>query len=155
MPAYYGIVVANIFNQLRESGEQKTREKWGLDPNMKKILIVDDEQFLLEGLGKALQTDATEVVAVETGEAALKEIASSSCHLCFLDVFLPDMNGTEVLKRIKAISPKTKVIMMTAGVITNAIKETIEKNAYMFITKPFDLLQIKMLSKRIVEEAEG
>jgi len=67
----------------------------------KRILVVDDEQLLLQGLGKALQTDAAEVITVETGEAALAEIASSPCHLCFLDVFLPDMDGTDVLKKIK------------------------------------------------------
>jgi DNA-binding NtrC family response regulator len=124
------------------------------DRNRKRILIVDDEQLLLQGLGKALQTDITEVITVETGEAALEEVASSVFHLCFLDVFLPDMDGTEVLKRIMALSPKTKVIMMTAGIINNSMKETIEKIAHMFITKPFDLLQVKMLAKRIIEEAE-
>jgi two-component system response regulator AtoC len=124
------------------------------DRNMKRILIVDDEPLLLQGLGKALQNETAEVVTMETGEAALKEVASSEFHLCFLDVFLPDMNGTEVLKRIKALSPKTKVIMMTAGIINSSMKETIEKIAYMFITKPFDLLQVKMLAKRIIEEPE-
>lgn len=120
---------------------------------MKKILIVDDEQLLLQGLGKILQTDTTETVTVETGEAALTEISAFPCHLCFLDVFLPDMDGTEVLKKIAAISPKTKVIMMTAGIINDTMKENIEKNAYMFITKPFDLLQVKMMVRRILEES--
>jgi YesN/AraC family two-component response regulator len=53
---------------------------------MKKILVVDDEQLLLQGLEKALQTDVTEVATAETGEEALKEIAASPCHLCFLDI---------------------------------------------------------------------
>ena len=122
--------------------------------DIKKILIVDDEQLLLQGLGKALQTDTTEVITAETGAAALVEIASSHCHLCFLDVFLPDMDGTEVLKKIMVISPQTKVIMMTAGIISNAMKETIEKYAHMFITKPFDLLQVRMLAKRLIEQPE-
>jgi len=124
------------------------------DRNRKRILIVDDEPMLLQGLGKALQNDAAEVVAMETGEAALKEVASSEFHLCFLDVFLPDMDGTEVLKRITALSPKTKVIMMSAGVINNSMKETIEKTAYMFIAKPFDLLQVRMLARRVIEETK-
>lgn len=121
---------------------------------MKRILIVDDEQLLLQGLGKALQTEAAEVITAETGEAALAEISSAPFHLCFLDVFLPDMEGTEVLERIRTLSPKTKVVMMTAGTITSAMKENIEKNAYMFITKPFDLLQVRMLAQRIVEAPE-
>jgi len=124
--------------------------------NTKRILIVDDDQLLLQGLERVFQNDVsaaiTEVATAETGEAALAEIASSPCHLCFLDISLPDMDGTEVLKKIRAISPETKVIMMTAGSITNVMQENIEKNAYMFIPKPFDLLQIRMLAKRIVEE---
>jgi DNA-binding NtrC family response regulator len=124
----------------------------GPDQRTKRILIVDDESLLLQGLGKALQTDQTEVTMVETGTEALAEISASPCHLCFLDVFLQDMDGTEVLKKIKAISPKTKVVMMTAGSINGAMKETIENNAHMFITKPFDLLQVKMLASRIIEE---
>lgn len=128
----------------------------GFDQNMdmKRILVVDDEQLLLQGFGKALQSDVTEVTTVETGKAALSEIASSHFHLCFLDVFLPDMDGTEVLKRIKETSPKTKIIMMTAGIINDAMTKTIENNAHMFITKPFDLLQVKMLAKSIIEERE-
>lgn len=138
----------NIANGNKEDGQV------GSDQNMKRILVVDDEQLLLQGFNKGLQTDMTEVTTVETGEAALSEIASSHFHLCFLDVFLPDMDGTAVLKRIKTISPKTKVIMMTAGIINDAMTKTIEKNAHMFITKPFDLLQVKMLANSIIEEPE-
>lgn len=119
---------------------------------MKRILVVDDEQLLLQGLEKALRTDATEVATAETGGQALQEVTSSPCDLCFLDVFLPDMNGTEVLKRIAAISPQTKVVVMTAGIVTDSMKELIEKNAYLFIPKPFDLLQVRMLARRAIEE---
>jgi DNA-binding NtrC family response regulator len=118
---------------------------------MKKILIVDDQQLLLYGLEKALKTETTEVITSETGEVALAEIASSSYDLCFLDIFLPDMNGVDLLNRFKELSPATKVIMMTAGTITDRMKESIEKNAYMFVTKPFDLLQVKMLARRVLE----
>ncbi len=119
---------------------------------MKRILVVDDESFLLNGLGKALQTDCTDVMTVETASSALQEIAASPYQLCFLDLFLPDGNGMDVLKTMKEISPKTKVIVMTAGVVTRSMQESIEKDAYMFITKPFDLLQVKMLARRILEE---
>lgn len=115
---------------------------------MKKILIVDDQQMLLSGLEKALKSDTTEVTTTETGKVALTAMESSSYDLCFLDIFLPDINGVELLERFKELSPATKVIMMTAGVITSGMQEYIEKNAYMFITKPFDLLQIKMMAKR-------
>jgi two-component system response regulator AtoC len=120
---------------------------------MKRVLVVDDESFFLNGLGKALQTDSTDVMTVETGHSALQEIAASPYELCFLDLFLPDASGVDVLKTIKEISPQTKVIVMTAGVVTRSMQESIEKDAYMFITKPFDLLQVKMLARLILEES--
>jgi len=119
---------------------------------MKKILIVDDDAFFLQGFNKALQTDFAEVKTVETGASALQEVASCPYQLCFLDLFLPDLDGVEVLKRMKEVSPKTKVVVMTAGVVTRSMQERIEKDAYMFITKPFDLLQVKMLARRVIEE---
>lgn len=122
--------------------------------NKKRILIVDDEPMLTQGLEKALQSDRVEVETMETGRAALERIAEGKCHLCFLDVFLPDMAGTEVLEKIAVLSPQTKVIMMSAGVISSAMKETIERIAYLFVTKPFDLLQVRMLAKRLIDESE-
>ncbi len=118
---------------------------------MKKILIVDDQQLLLYGLVRALKTETTKVATTETGKDALTEIVSSSYDACFLDIFLPDMSGVDLLTRFKELSPATKVIMMTGGIITDSMKENIEKNAYMFITKPFDLLQVKMLAQRVLE----
>jgi DNA-binding NtrC family response regulator len=120
---------------------------------MNRILIVDDEAFLLQGLSRALQAPATDVRMVETGAAALAEIASSAYQLCFLDIFLPDLEGTKVMQRIKEISPKTKVVIMTAGSVSNEMKDLIENSAYMFITKPFEMLQVKMIVKRVSEEA--
>ena len=119
---------------------------------MKRILVVDDDSFFLQGFDKALQTVSPEVKTVETGNSALLEVASSDYQLCFLDLCLPDLNGVEVLKRMREVSPQTKVIVMTAGIVDNTMQESIEKDAYMFITKPFDLLQVKMLARRIIEE---
>jgi DNA-binding NtrC family response regulator len=118
---------------------------------MKRILIVDDEQLLLEGLRKALQTSSRDITTVETGASARTEISSRAYNLCFLDVFLPDLDGIELLKQIRNASPETKVIMMTAGIMSDVMKETIEHHAYMFMPKPFDLLQVRMLTQRILE----
>lgn len=120
---------------------------------MKKILLVDDETLFLQVLNRALQNPSVEVKAVETGTAALQEVAATPYHLCFLDICLPDLDGTEVLKRIAEISPKTKVVMMTAGEVTGSMQQVIEKYAYMFLTKPFDLIQLRMLTRSVPGEA--
>lgn len=120
---------------------------------MKKILLVDDETLFLQVLNRALQNPSVEVKAVETGTAALQEVAATPYHLCFLDICLPDLDGTEVLKRIAEISPKTKVVMMTAGEVTGSMQQVIEKYAYMFLTKPFDLIQLRMLTRSVPGES--
>jgi DNA-binding NtrC family response regulator len=119
---------------------------------MKKILLVDDEIFFLQHLDRALQSTSTEVKTVVTGTEALQEVAATPYHLCFLDICLPDLDGIEVLKKIAEISPKTKVVMMTAGDVTSNMQKTIEKYAYMFLFKPFDLFQVRMLANGIPEE---
>lgn len=119
---------------------------------MKKVLLVDDEPLFLQMLDRALQSPSTTVTAVDTGKAALQEVSNAPYHLCFLDIGLPDMSGTEVLKKIAEISPKTKVIMMTAQDITRNMQQVIEKDAYMFLPKPFDLIQLRMLTKSVPEE---
>jgi two-component system response regulator AtoC len=119
---------------------------------MKKILLVDDERFFLEALDKALQSPATEMKKVETGKEALQEVAARPYQFCFLDICLPDLDGIEILKKITETSPKTKVIMMTAGSITFDMQKIIEKYAYMFLAKPFDLFQARLLAKSILDE---
>ena len=121
---------------------------------MKRILIVDDEAFLLQGLSRALQNSSTSVTMVETGADALAEVASANYHLCLLDLFLPDLDGIVVLEKIKKISPQTKVVIMTAGVVNNYMKNVIEENAYMFITKPFELIEIRLITKRALAGAD-
>lgn len=119
---------------------------------MKKILLVDDETFFLQSLDRALQSNATEVKKVGTGQEALQEVAATPYHICFLDICLPDLEGIEVLKKIMEVSPKTKVIMMTAGAITINMQKIIEEYAYMFLSKPFDLFQARMLAENIPED---
>ncbi|HLA04914.1 MAG TPA: response regulator [Syntrophales bacterium] len=127
------------------------QQKFGVAA-MKKILLVDSETFFLQVLKRALQGPSTEVKTVETGKAALQEVAAFHYHLCLLDIYLTDIDGIEVLKRIAEISPKTKVIIMTAGDITSNMQQIIEKHAYMFLSKPFDLIQLRMLTKSIPGE---
>jgi DNA-binding NtrC family response regulator len=143
-------------NKSRVYGSDADRIQHNAEPDgtgaMKKVLLVDDEPLFLQMLNRALQGPSTEVKAVDTGQAALQEVAEAPYHLCFLDICLPDLNGTEVLKKMAEISPKTKVVMMTAGEVTRNMQQIIEKYAYMFLPKPFDLIQLRMLAKSVSEE---
>ena len=104
---------------------------------MKRILVVDDDTFFLQGFDKALQTPFAEVKSVETGNTALLEIASSPYQLCFLDLFLPDVDGIEVLKTIKILQPEVPVIIITGySTVTSAV-DAMKNGAFDYIAKPF------------------
>ncbi|MFZ5996376.1 MAG: response regulator [Nitrospirota bacterium] len=118
---------------------------------MKSILIVDDESLILYGLAKSLHDGLTTVATAASGEAALREVSSHPYDLCFLDIHLPDANGVDLMRQIKEISPRTKIAIMTGRQLDDTAKREIEKNAYCFIAKPFDLSQIKAIAKQAFE----
>lgn len=118
--------------------------------NDKKILIVDDDPFFLTMLSHAIQKLCGfngEIKEVGNGTDAIKEAGSCFYNLCFLDVNLPDINGLDVMKRIKSLSPETQVAIMTASYLTEEIKNTIKASASLFIEKPPNLKQVNSFVK--------
>ncbi len=121
---------------------------------MKKILLVDDEELILWGLTKtilSLGNSDKEIRAVDNGRDAHSEINSSSFDLCFLDIHIPDGDGLDLMRRVKQLSPGTKVVVMTSHDLDDNTKKEIQESAYHFVSKPFDLLQVR----EIVESALG
>ncbi len=110
---------------------------------MKNILIVDDEPLILHALSTAFRRDDTFVKAVSCGKDALAEIDNTFFNLCFLDIHLPDMNGLDIMKKVKKSSPATKIVIMTATEVDEDMLSSIQENANLLLSKPFDLDRIK------------
>lgn len=116
-----------------------------------KVLIIDDEPLIARGLTHICQRKQVEAYGVYTGTDALEEISSSSYDLAFLDLFLPNVDGLEILKKVKEISPGTKVVVMSASCLDEQMRKTIEDHAYLFMPKPIDLLQVKTLLSQAIK----
>jgi DNA-binding NtrC family response regulator len=118
-------------------------------------MIVDDDNLLRWGLSKQIPEICNfpvEIKSVDNGNDAANEISSSYYDVCFLDVNLPDINGIEVMKKIKEVSPGTEVIIMTAEELDGECKKKVEELAYQFISKPFDFYQVKFILKHALEK---
>lgn len=113
----------------------------------KKILVVDDDELILSGLSECLTSKNTAIKTVSNGSDALKEISIYPYELCFLDISLPDINGIEVMKKIKALSPATKVVIMTAHHVNDDMRKEIQDSSFNFIGKPFDFSQVKAITE--------
>lgn len=105
---------------------------------MEKILIVDDNEYLRFTLSELLEGAGFAVTAVEDGGDAIRQVKEQPYSLVILDMKLKEMDGSEVLRRIKSIKESLPVIILTAfGDIKSAV-ETIKMGANDYITKPFD-----------------
>jgi two-component system response regulator AtoC len=121
----------------------------------RRVLIVDDEPLIRQSLARAIRSDRLEVKECGLGTDAIEEIISSHYDLCFVDVNLPDISGIDVMKKIKEVSPSTKVVMITACLLDNEAEHEIERFSYSFIPKPFDIFQIRRVIKHAFGEIGG
>ncbi len=107
--------------------------------SIEKILIVDDELLMRNFLIEALKRKGIETLAAEDGEKAIKILSENSLEMINTDLKMPGMTGMDVLKKIKELSPRTLVMIMTAfGSIENAV-EAMKLGAFHYLIKPFSL----------------
>ncbi len=104
-----------------------------------KVLVVDDEKLVRTSLQKELAAEGYGVVSAENGLGAISVMEEEGPDLVLLDLKLPDLDGIEVLKRMREIDKSVTVLIITAhGSIDTAIA-AIRAGAYDYLTKPFDL----------------
>ncbi len=118
-----------------------------------RILIVDDDKSVRDFLGRFLSMKGYEhVQSAETGQEAVEIVQKGDFKLVLLDIKLPDMDGIDVLRRIKQLSNNTAVIMITGFPEEEKAKQMIKEGAYDYIIKPFDLdyLELSVLTKIIL-----
>ncbi len=119
-----------------------------------KLLLIDDDQNILITLQMRLEALGHRVLVAESGEKGLILCESEMPDLVLLDLKLPDMDGLEVLKRIRTINPWIEVIMLTAvGSIESAVK-AIKLGAYDYLSKPIDSKQLKSLVEKALKKGE-
>lgn len=109
---------------------------------MSRFLLVEDDELVGTMVLMNLQTDRDQVVWAKTGTDALREATASRFDLVLLDITLPGMEGTEVLKRMRAAGVHTPVLMLTARFDTNTKVKAFSLGADDYLSKPFDVLEM-------------
>jgi DNA-binding NtrC family response regulator len=123
---------------------------------MKTILVIDDEISVRESLKVLLKKDYALLFASD-GPEGLQRFQESAPDLVLLDLMLPQMNGINVLKKMREIHPETPVIMLTGTRTIKTAVEAIKAGANDYLTKPFDLDELRLsiskeLSHRTLEK---
>jgi len=122
----------------------------------KSILIVDDDRAILKSLGEILQLRGYNVDTAETGREAIEKSKSRFYNLMLLDIKLPDMEGTELLKAVDDTLPKMIKIMVTGyPALENAV-ESLNLGADAYLMKPIDPKELlEVVEKKLKEQEEA
>ena len=120
----------------------------------KKILIVDDEVSCRNALRKFFSNCGFDVKVVHTGKEAFELLSKQVFDLVLTDLKLPDVDGLSLVEKIEKEFPQTSSIVMTGyGSIESSI-EAIKKGAFHYITKPFQLEEVKNLVEKAIGHYE-
>ena len=115
----------------------------------KKVLVVDDEKLIVKGIRFSLEQDGMEVECAYDGEEALNMVRENEYDIILLDIMLPKLNGLEVCQQIREFS-NVPIVMLTAkGEDMDKILG-LEYGADDYITKPFNILEVKARIKAIM-----
>lgn len=119
---------------------------------MAKILVVDDEEGIRSLMRMTLELDGYSVLTAEDGRTALEIFKKEQPDVVLLDVRMPEIDGIEVLSRIKAASPDTEVIMITGHGDMDMAVESLRREASNFLTKPVSEEILSFSLKRALEK---
>ena len=121
---------------------------------MSRIIIVDDEEKITRLLADRVAGEGHEVSAFNSAESALQEIRKRGTDVVLCDLRLGGMDGLELLAETKKCSPETDFVIMTAYASTATAVRAMREGAYEYLVKPFDMDEMILLLKRIIERRD-
>src|SRR6266702_3025012 len=116
-----------------------------------RILVVDDEKSMRDLLSITLGKEGYDVLTAAGGEPAIETLHRDSVDAVITDLRMPKVDGLQVLRAAKGISPDTAVIMITAVASTETAVEAMKLGAYDYITKPFKLDEVNLIVRNALE----
>ena len=120
-------------------------------PKMKKILIVDDEKNIQVSLATVLEDEGFQVYFAKDGQEGIEKFQNIRPDAIFLDIWLPGIDGLEVIKRILEIDPLQIIIMISGHGSVSAAVSALRSGAYDFLEKPLSLDKVMFVLKRALE----
>src|SRR5256885_15909733 len=121
---------------------------------MANLLIVDDEQGIRQLLTLVFERAGHRVRTADGGRRAVELIRAEPADLVVSDVKMPDMNGIELLRAARELTPEVMVVMMTAFATVETAREAFKLGADDFIQKPFDIEELKLIVAKALEKQD-
>jgi DNA-binding NtrC family response regulator len=119
----------------------------------KRILIIDDEETLAFSMRQsfALEKNGYEIITAGSGEEALEKSKGKAIDVAIADIYLPGINGLDLIKKIKEKNPKAVIIIISAYATLDMKDTALENGALYFFEKPFDIKEMKKAALRALD----
>ena len=118
------------------------------------ILLVDDDPLILKGAGRDLETEGYQVSTVESGEKAIELLNSKVFDLVITDLVMQEIDGIQVLKKVKELSSDTMVIILTGFGDLNSAIDAIRLDADDYLLKPCEPEEMSFRVSKCLERLE-
>ncbi len=115
------------------------------------VLVVDDEPNILKTLTMGLEAIGFTVTGFSDPVAGLESVESHTYDIAFIDLLMQPIDGMEVLRGIRRISPATTAVMITAHGSVDSAVEAMKNGAFDFLQKPFDLKELQLFAGKVLD----
>src|SRR4030042_1618365 len=121
----------------------------------KKVLVVDDEERVVQSIAGVLEDEGFQVASAKSGKEAIELFQQEKPDVARVDIWMPGMDGMEVLKRLKGISPDCQVIMISGHATISTAMAAVKLGAFDFIEKPLSLdLLLQTIRRALNQQKE-
>ena len=121
----------------------------------KKVLVVDDEESVVQSITGVLEDEGFQVASAKSGKEAIGIFQGERPDVTLVDIWMPGMDGIEVLKRLKGISPDCQVIMISGHATISTAMTAVKLGAFDFIEKPLSLDLLLQTIHRALDQQKG
>ncbi|RLB54773.1 MAG: response regulator [Deltaproteobacteria bacterium] len=117
-----------------------------------KVMVLDDEHIAVKTLQRVLGKAGYQVEAFEDPHQALARLEETCFDIVVTDVVMGDIDGIQVLNKVRQVCPQTRVIIITAFAMMEMARKAMEKGAFDFVAKPFDAQAIREVVDRAARQ---
>ncbi|MCK4272151.1 sigma-54-dependent Fis family transcriptional regulator, partial [bacterium] len=119
-----------------------------------KLLVVDDNPKVVWMLREGLGEDEYEIIDAPNGKVGIQKMIDEQPQVIILDIKLPGMDGMEVLERVRSINRRVEIVMLSGYGETKQIVRAMKLGAADFISKPFDVEEVEIVIRSVLEKSE-
>ncbi|WP_319230074.1 response regulator [Draconibacterium orientale] len=118
---------------------------------MKRILVAEDNRLILETVAHSLSREGYEIIKAEDGKDCLAKLESNEVDLLITDLYMPNLNGLEVISKLNETGKKQiPVMVLSAAGAEESVMKAFDLGADDYMVKPFSLIELNIRVKRLL-----